>query len=193
MGTASDQAKLLRIYLEDHLAGATAGSQRASRLADAEADSPHAAVLAGFAAEVAADLDALTSVMQELDVEPNKLKTGLASVAEKLGTLKPNGRLVDRSPLSTVVEVEAMQMAVSGKRSPWETLRAIRTASAVDFDGLLAGADRQLAALAVVHADRVLPTFGSAIARTAAHCSPSNDHPTRDTTSSSDSGDTGQP
>ncbi len=193
MGTASDQAKLLRIYLENHLAGATAGSQRASRLADAEADSPHAAVLAGFAAEVAADLDALTSVMQELDVEPNRLKTGIASVAEKLGTLKPNGRLVDRSPLSTVVEVEAMQMAVSGKRSLWETLRTVMSSSTVDFDGLIAGADRQLAALAAVHADRVPPTFGSAIARTVPPRSPSNDVPASDISSSSDSGETGQP
>ena len=46
MSPTAEQTKLLSIYLEDHVAGATAGSQRAARLADAEADTKDADVLA---------------------------------------------------------------------------------------------------------------------------------------------------
>ena len=117
MSPTAEQTKLLSIYLEDHVAGATAGSQRAARLSDGEADTKDADVLATFAADVAKDLDALLALMKTLGVEPNRLKAGVASVAEKVGALKLNGRVFERSPLSTIVELEAMQMAVRGKRS----------------------------------------------------------------------------
>jgi hypothetical protein len=160
MRTTDEQTKFLRIYLEDHVAGATAGSQRAARLADAEADSTDAAALAGFAAAVATDLETLLGMMEMMGVEPSRFKAGLASVAEKLGALKPNGRLSDRSPLSTILELEAMQMAVRGKRSLWETLQvAIPPATQIDLDDLIARADNQLDVLSGLHASRVASTF----------------------------------
>ncbi len=160
MSTSLEQAEFLRIYLQDHLAGATAGSQRARRLAEAEADSADSAALAGFAADVAADLDALSKLMDTLSVERSWLKTNVAVVGEKLGTLKFNGRLTGRSPLSTVIELEAMQMAVRGKRSLWETMRAaMPSASPIDFGGLIVRADEQLETLSLLHAARVPSTF----------------------------------
>jgi hypothetical protein len=162
MTETDDQNALLRIYLEDHAAGATAGSHRAARLADAEADSEDAASLARFATEVSADLDALLTVMHATDVEPSRLKGALASVAEKVGALKPNGRIVDRSPLSTIVELEAMQMAVRGKRSLWETLKVALAEPTVDLDALIDRADQQLELLSRMHARRTASTFSSA-------------------------------
>jgi len=160
MNTTEEQTKFLRIYLEDHVAGATAGSQRAARLADAEADSTDAGALATFAADVTSDLDALLALIETIGVEPSRLKAGLASVGEKLGALKPNGRLSDRSPLSTIVELEAMQMAVRGKRSLWETLQvAVPVPTPIDLDGLIARADDQLDVLSRLHAGRVARTF----------------------------------
>lgn len=160
MSTTDEQTKFLTIYLQDHVAGATAGSRRAARLADAEAKSTDAAALVKFADDVAADFDALLAMMVTLEVEPSRLKVGLASVAEKLGALKPNGRVVQRSPLSTVVELEAMQMAVRGKRSLWETLQMVMPPpTAVDLDALIARADDQLEVLSALHASRVANTF----------------------------------
>ena len=160
MTTTDEQTKFLRIYLEDHAAGATAGSQRAARLAAAEADSTEGAALSTFAADVAADLDALLTVMETLGVEPNRVKAGLASVGEKLGALKPNGRVSARSPLSTIVELEGMQMAVRGKRSLWETLKlVVRVPTPLDLDGLIERADGQLDVLSRLHAGRVASTF----------------------------------
>lgn len=85
MRTTRDQATFPNIYLEDHAAGATAGSQRAARLAEAEAESNDAAALAGFTADVNADSEALVALMETAGIEPSRLKAGLASVAEKLG------------------------------------------------------------------------------------------------------------
>lgn len=162
MSTTQDRTEFLTIYLQDHVAGATAGSRRAARLADAEAESEDAAACAKFAADVGADLDALLAVMQTLGVEPSRLKMSLASAAEKLGALKLNGRIVQRSPLSTVIELEAMQMAVRGKRSLWETLQVVSPPSMpVDLDALIARADDQLALLSRLHAGRVAITFSA--------------------------------
>jgi hypothetical protein len=154
-----DRSKLLRIYLEDHSAGATAGSQRAARLAEAESESIDGPALATFAADVAADREALLTLMDVVGVEPSRLKTTVASVGEKLGALKPNGRLTDRSPLSTIVEIEAMQMAVRGKRSLWETLLVAMPTSPTDIYGLISRADDQLALLSEMHARRAMTTF----------------------------------
>src|SRR3954471_11550214 len=151
--TTAEREKFLRIYLEDHVAGATAGSHRAARLAEAEAGSADGPVLATFATDVATDLDALVALMEAIGIQPSKLKAGLASVGETLGTSKPNGRLAERSPLSTIVELEAMQMAVRGKRSLWETLLdAMPATTGIDIGALITRADDQLALLSDVHA-----------------------------------------
>lgn len=160
MGDTGDEARLLRIYLEDHAAGATAGVHRAQRLAEAEADSPEAATLAALAEDIAADLDALLALMETMGLRPSRVKSGLASVGEKVGALKPNGRLVDRSPLSTLVELEAMLMAVRGKRSLWETLQvAFPLPTPIELDGLIARADDQLDVLSSLHTAQVARTF----------------------------------
>jgi anti-sigma regulatory factor (Ser/Thr protein kinase) len=158
MTTTEDQTTFINIYLDDHAAGATAGSQRAARLAEAESESKDAAALAGFAADVTADLEALLALMDTAGVEPSRVKAGLASVAEKLGTLKLNGRVLDRSPLSTIIELEAMQMAVRAKRSMWETLQ-VALPSAAGLDTLIGRADEQLDLLSTLHAERVADTF----------------------------------
>ncbi len=157
--------KLLRIYLEDHFAGATAGAARARRLAEAEKDSSDAADLATFASDVAQDRDTLRRVMKVLGIPRSGLKTGLASVGEKIGSLKPNGYVINRSPLTTIVELEAMQMAARGKRSLWETIQVgsdLRSAPTIDFDELRARADGQLALLDEIHGRRAATAFAAA-------------------------------
>ena len=120
MRTSHESNKFIRIYLEDHIAGATAGARRAARLALAESESADAGTLATFAEDVSSDREALLAIAEALGVEPSRWKDDAAWVGEKLAALKPNGHVLERSPLSTVVELEALQMAVRGKRSLWE-------------------------------------------------------------------------
>jgi hypothetical protein len=162
MSTTDDRTKLLDIYLDDHAAGAAAGAQRAARLAESETEaaSKDAPALEKFAADVAADRDALLAFVETMGTEPSRIKAALASAAEKLGALKLNGRLVERSPLSTIIELEALQMAVRGKRSLWETLRAaMPQPPVVELDALIRRADDQLDVLQGLHAERVAATF----------------------------------
>lgn len=161
MSTIHDRRTLLQIYLEDHMAGATAVSQRAARLAEAEAGSKDAAVLAAFAADVAADRETLLRLAEGMGMTPNRLKSSVASVAEKVGALKLNGRILERSPLTTLVELEAMQMAVRGKRALWDTLQ-VAAPSATGLETLIRRANDQLEVLSTLHADRVAEVFSRA-------------------------------
>jgi hypothetical protein len=49
----------------------------------------------------------------------------LVGVAETLARFKPNGTLIRRSPLSDVIELEALSNAVEAKRLGWVTLRLV--------------------------------------------------------------------
>jgi hypothetical protein len=142
--TASDT--LLGIYLNDHLAGATSGAELAKRLADTD-DEWSGGALRRFADEVEEDRETLLTLMAALDIPVRQYKVWAAWAVEKAARLKLNGHLLTRSPLSRLVELEAMLLGVQGKAAGWRTLR-IR--SAVDdrldsgqLDGLLLRATKQ--------------------------------------------------
>ncbi|MFI6360779.1 hypothetical protein ACIBJF_51720 [Streptomyces sp. NPDC050743] len=117
--------KLLGIYLNDHLAGATAGTQRAGHLARAARGSALGRALGPVATDIAQDRTALVGIMRDLGVPVHRYKVCAGWVAEKLARLKGNGRLVRRSPLSTVLELEALRLGVEGKAAGWQTLRRL--------------------------------------------------------------------
>jgi hypothetical protein len=134
---------MLGIYLNDHLAGATAGTELAYRVAKTHDDSR----LRRFAAEVAQDRGALIEIMKALDVPIRAYKVGAAWVGEKAARLKLNGHLMTRSPLSYLEELEMMRLGVEGKASGWRTLRTMaQTDKRLDPDRLnelIARADKQ--------------------------------------------------
>ncbi|MFI8965814.1 hypothetical protein ACIGO8_27310 [Streptomyces sp. NPDC053493] len=117
--------KLLTIYLNDHLAGATAGTLRAGHLARLARGTALGRELGPVASGIAQDRATLVGIMRDLDVPVRRSKVCAGWVAEKLGRLKGNGRLVRRSPLSTVVELEALRLGVEGKAAGWQTLRRL--------------------------------------------------------------------
>jgi Rad3-related DNA helicase len=136
MAGSQDQT-LLGIYLNDHLAGAVVGSALARRLAASESASEGAAVLQRLADEIASDRDVLADMVRALDVPIRRYKTWAAWLAERVGRLKLNGRLLERSPLSRVLELEAMRLGVEGKAAGWRTLRSLADAdSRLDADRL---------------------------------------------------------
>ncbi|WP_308340600.1 MULTISPECIES: transaldolase [unclassified Streptomyces] len=144
-------AGLLGIYLNDHYTGATGGLELFRRAAKARPDAQETAVLADLARQVDEDRDALAAIMEDLGVPLSRSKAALGWVAEKAGRLKPNGHLRSRSPLSDVLETEAMLLGVLGKAACWRTLRALAESderlSAARLDALLERAEQQSAAL----------------------------------------------
>lgn len=122
------RTRLLQLYLNDHLAGATGGLALARRLAKNQRDTPFAADLAALAREVERDRETLIEIMDRIGVRRYPAKGWLALLAERAGRLKLNGSLVQRSPLSMVVELEMMRLGIEGKASGWRSLRELTEA-----------------------------------------------------------------
>jgi hypothetical protein len=117
---------LLATYLNDHLAGATAGRELARRTASSNRrDERFAAPARQLAEEVEEDRESLLAIMRTLGVGEDRLKVAAGWTAEKLGRLKPNGRLFSYSPLSRLIELEGLTLGVRGKLAMWESLLAV--------------------------------------------------------------------
>jgi hypothetical protein len=146
--TQHTEQVLLGVYLNDHLAGATAGLQLARRMTgSAEPGSESTTVRKGLVSEIAADRSALIKIMTSLGIKIRGYKMFAAWAGEKAGRLKFNGHLLSRSPLSDLEETEMLRLGVEGKAAGWRTLRAVAEHdSRLDtgqLDELLARAARQ--------------------------------------------------
>lgn len=154
----------LGIYLNDHLAGASAGAQLAHRIARVHARSPYGAELARLADEIAADRRALLEIMTALEVPARQYKILAGRIGERAGMLKSNGRLVRRSGLSTVIELEALRLGIEGKSLLWKTLLSAHPGdSRLDHDRvkeLLHGAQRQIGIVEELRTRAVSRLFG---------------------------------
>jgi hypothetical protein len=114
-------SNLLGIYLNDHLAGATAGTELARRMARSHRGGEGSAredsgALDRLAAEIAQDRSALLTIMAALGITVRAYKVGAAWIGEKAGRLKFNGRLLARSPLSDLEELESCGWAWRARR-----------------------------------------------------------------------------
>lgn len=115
--------RLLATYLNDHLAASTGAVELSRRTAASNRGSAYGETLAELAAEIEQDRAALASIMGRLGIGQDRVKTALGWSAEKLGRLKPNGRLIGYSPLSRLEELELLEVGVHGKLLLWEALR----------------------------------------------------------------------
>ncbi len=116
---------LLSVYLNDHLTGASGGVELFRRAAPTQADPAARSTLLAMADEVADDRQALLDLMHQLDVTPQQHRIALGWLAEKVGRLKPNGSLFSRTPLTDLVELEAMRLGVEGKLACWQALEVV--------------------------------------------------------------------
>ncbi|WP_067453215.1 hypothetical protein [Actinomadura macra] len=115
----------LGIYLNDHLAGAAGGVELARRAAGAHGGTGEGERLRRLADDIAADRGALLSIIMSLGIPVRRYKSMAVWAAEKAGRLKFNGRLRSRSPLSDLLELEGLRLAVEGKAAGWRTLLTI--------------------------------------------------------------------
>ena len=122
--TRPSRHDLLGVYLNDHLAGATAGSELAKRMARSHRGQEEAGPSAGSRPN-GHDRSALLNIMASLGVTVRMYKVGAAWIGEKAGRLKFNGRLLGRSPLSDLEELELLRLGVEGKAAGWRTLRTL--------------------------------------------------------------------
>lgn len=138
---------LLRIYLNDHLAGSTAGLELARRARSENADNPVGEYLETLVRELREDRATLLGVMSALGLPRDQLKVGVAWLGEKLGRLKLNGRWLRYSPLSRLVEMEGLCIGTEGRLSMWRALRRLARKDErlrrFDFTALITRAEQQ--------------------------------------------------
>lgn len=148
-------AGLLRGYMADHLAGATAGVQRISAMADAFIDTPVYPQLGQVAETIGTEHQWLSALMQRQGFPRPGVAAPLFWIGEKAARLKPYARPpMKRSPSALVLETELMIAAITAKRQGWEVLADYSTALGVPravFDELVLGADEQREILDEVH------------------------------------------
>jgi hypothetical protein len=139
------ERRLLAIYLNDHRAGAAGGVELARRARSSNRGTRWGEALETVCAEIEADLATLEQVMEDLGVKRNVAKIAAAWSAERVGRLKPNGRLRGYSPLSRMLELEMLHIGITGKMELWRALEATLASRLTQFDlpGLIERAESQ--------------------------------------------------
>jgi hypothetical protein len=135
------------VYLNDHLAGATFGSDLARQLEARTEGTDLQPEMTRLAAEIEADLDTLTHLMQLIGTTRNPAEQVAAWVAEKASRLKLSGAMSGNAELGTFLSIEALSLGVEGKAALWTALRELRNhypeLASIDLDDLIDRARRQ--------------------------------------------------
>jgi hypothetical protein len=164
IGAAMDaRDKLLGIYLNDHLAGGSAGLALAHRIASNHRRTTAHRATETIAEEVEEDRDTLLAIMSRLQVRPKRVRANAAVLAERVARLKFNGHLVTRSPLSNVIEFESMRLGVEGKLACWRSLLRVAgddgRLDTRELESLCERAENQILVLEQLRLDAVADTF----------------------------------
>jgi hypothetical protein len=137
--------RYLPIYLNDHLAAATAGAELAKRIRGA-ADGELGELMATLADELEDDRETLRDFMRQVGADEDKVKVFVGFAGEKLGRFKLNGHLISPSPLSRLTELDGLAVILEGRRSLWRTLAELGYGE-LDFAALEQRAARQREAI----------------------------------------------
>ncbi|MER5931863.1 hypothetical protein [Streptomyces sp. NPDC002054] len=169
--TRTARPALLTVYLNDHLTGSGGGVRLIRRIADVHRDTDFGPQLAVLARDIAEDQDSLRRIMHDLGVPVRNLREAVGRLAELAGRLKLNGRILSRSPLSDVLELEAMRLGVEGKAACWRSLRAVAVGDdrldTAELDRLLARAEDQVRSLEAMRLRRAGEVFTADLRRNA--------------------------
>ena len=131
----------LGIYLNDHLAGSSAGMELAAKLRDNNQGTELGDAMVALHDDISQDRDALEELMGRLQVERHPVKDAAGWFLEKLSRLRLNPALTGSAELTRLLETEALSLGIEGKLLLW---LALKEAAAVeprlagtDFDRLI--------------------------------------------------------
>lgn len=141
----------IAVYLRDHETAAQAGVRAFRRVARTHRSRPWGSDVAHLAGQVRDDVRTEQRILRARRVRRRRLAGPLASLGERAGRLKGNGRLVRRSPTTDVVELEALIAFVTAKRSHWRTLELAGIVDRDEASALVHRADAQLRRLVAAH------------------------------------------
>ena len=139
--------RALDVYLNDHLGGSMLGSNLAEQIRDRADDSELRDEMTAIAREIGADVEALQSLMDALDVSRNPVKQATGWLAEKASQVKFSGAGSGEPDQGMLMAIESLRLGVAGKRCLWLALTRVREAHdplrTVDLEELIARAESQ--------------------------------------------------
>lgn len=143
--------ELLGIYLNDHMAGATAGSQLAQKMSEENTGTELGVYLAELARDIEEDRSTLEDLIGRLGIEKNPAKEAAGWLIEKVSRLKLSDRFSGSSDLKLLLELEALTMGIHGKTMMWQSLQEVSDSipelAATDLAGLAKRAEDQRASV----------------------------------------------
>ncbi len=118
--TSTDRERLLRLYLDDHRAGAAGGVALARRMLEENPDNYLTATLRELTDEIQRDREVLDDVIARLGHSPNRVKMVMGAAGAWMARLKANGYIRKYSPLSRLEEFEMLSAGIMSKASLWQ-------------------------------------------------------------------------
>lgn len=137
----------IEVYLNDHLAGATAGVNLVEQAVDRHRADDMNDFFGQLASDIRADYATLETLIEDMGVDKSASKAALAEVGSKLAAPKFNAEGAGNEYLGDFVTLETLSIGVEGKRCMWVALQTVADAypelQALDLDALEARAQDQ--------------------------------------------------
>lgn len=147
---------VLHGHMRTHLMGASGGTAAFERVAHTHGIPEVAEGLNAMAEEIKQEREWLREMMADVGIEPSVISKLASEGAEVVARFRPTLRLVGRSELMDVLQLEALYAAVVTKRNGWRYMRQAARAGAnldiAQLDELERWADSQLERLRDWHA-----------------------------------------
>ena len=158
---AAGPADRFRIYLNDHRGLLAAEQALAARSLSSNEGTDLGHLLQAVVDQNAADQVVVDQLLERTDGSQNPLKRFAAIIGERFGRLKMNGQLTGYSPLSRVIEVEALLASTAMRRGMWNAVVAMAIDDGVTTDAATRAehAARQHSRLGEHHAAAVRSAF----------------------------------
>jgi hypothetical protein len=114
----------LHVYLNDHLAGATAGVDLVKQAAERH-DGELGEFFAQLADEITGDYNTLTSLIDQLGAHASGAKEVLAKAGSVVSEAKFSGESTDDPEFGTFLTLETLSIGVEGKVCMWKALKVV--------------------------------------------------------------------
>ncbi len=145
--------KAMDVYLNDHLAGATLGSDLAEQIHARNQGTTLGKLMASLAPQIEEDRQTLISLMDRMDGAQNPVKQATAWMTEKVSRAKFSGLTSGEPELGGFMALEALALGLQGKKSLWLALKEVHgqyaPLASVNLDELIERAQAQSNALEV--------------------------------------------
>jgi len=126
-----EQAKHLKVYLQDHYAGAVGALELLDHLSEAYRGNPLAAFFTELRGDIEADHKQLHNLMSALGLEESSLRNAGAWMAEKFGRIKVGITSEEDAKLRLLQALDTLLIGITGKKLLWRALAAVKESSPV--------------------------------------------------------------